>query len=105
MNKNVIRIDGWVLDLEFNLIIGEEKIIRFSLFKDDMIRLFPDLVEKHRLKSKIVNGAIRKQVAWDSLIDDAIKFGILNGSQPNEYSVKLNPEWSVEMKTEAKNYM
>ena len=56
-------------------------MVSFSSFKDYMTKNYPEIVEIHRLKSKLIKTKgtpkILKIVAWDSVLEQAIEDKII----------------------------
>ena len=77
MKPGIIRIGEWTIDLDLDLLSNGKKVIGLTKFKEDMVEKYPDLVEKYRLSSKLIRMRIVKMVAWDSVVNEAIKLNIL----------------------------
>ena len=79
MKKDLIRVGNWAINLDLDLLVNgnDLTIIKFSEWKNRMMKDHPSIVEKFRLKSRVINGKIEKKVAWDSVLDESIKKNLL----------------------------
>ena len=73
---HTIRVKNWNVNLDIAKMSNRTRLASFSSFKLYMKKNYPEIIEKHRLKSKLVKSKgklkILKIVAWDSVLEQAI---------------------------------
>lgn len=77
MTKDIIRVGHWTINLDQDILVSRETMMKFSSFKNKMLKEQPELVERHRLGSKLTNGEIVKHISWSEVVEEAIDMGII----------------------------
>ena len=76
--KGILLVKNWKVYLDDDLMTNKVSSMKFSYFKALMRLKYPKIVEKYRLKSYLrKNLKIERVIAWDSVIEDAIKSRII----------------------------
>ena len=79
---HTIRVKDWNVNLDIDKMSNKKSLANFSSFKKYMKTKHPNIIEKHRLKSRLItsqdNIKIEKIIAWDSVLEDAINKNIIN---------------------------
>ena len=76
--KGRLVIKNWIVDIDNNLMTSGEKMMKFSIFKKYMMTKHPNIVGKFKIKSYLTDDLeIKKMVAWDSVVETAIKEQII----------------------------
>lgn len=76
--KGILLVKNWKVYLDDDLMTNKVSSMKFSYFKALMRFKYPKIVEKYRLKSYLrKNLKIERVIAWDSVIEEAIKSRII----------------------------